>query len=370
MPLHSISAPPFFRPASPFPTRSQLNTPLETAPFLRSARLGYLLRTLPIEKHEEIRELCHWLLCCKNLWPESVLAPAPGAGATRYDERAKPFQLSCRYQSLRTDPECIRRAVHSIMGGTDRTLAKTIERWVGHSNGSDWLALQASRDPASLTDPSDAPGNWPRECLNLAMRTMRMDGADLSGADLDGMDLSNIDFRGANLFGCTLRATILQDCDMQHADLNYARMDGADLSGSKVEHTMFQYADMSDADLSGLTFSTDEDNLQGAILDGAILDDIGLDIGPYEVGADGAYALRKGLLPLPLDHLIREHLDVDFEPNDSDADGDYLAHHGDDYNSQEEIAEQSSQPNWQTTLCCSLLILPTLAMLAPISLLS
>jgi hypothetical protein len=253
------------------------------------------------------------------------------------------------------------------MGGTDPTLAETIERWVLHSNGSDWLALQASHHPASLIDPLGAPADWPRECLALALRTMKMDGADLSGADLSGMDLSIVDFRGANLFGCDLRNTIMQDCDMQHTDLNYTRIDGADLSGSKVEHAMFQYANLADADLSGLTFSTDEDNLKGAIFDGAILDDIGLDIGPYEVGADGAYALRKGLLPLPLDHLIREHLDVDFEPNDSDVDGDYLASHMDDYNEPAESLEQPRLPGWQTALCCSLLLLPTLAMLAPVS---
>jgi hypothetical protein len=366
MPLHSISTPPRL---SPFPTRSRLNAPLETAPFLRSARLEYLLRTVPVAKHGEIRELCHWLVCCKNLWPTQ--AATPGTALTPHAEHAKPFQLSRPSQSLRTDPDCIRRAVHSIMGGTDRTLAKTIESWVFHSNGSDWLALQASHHPASLIDPSDAPANWPGECLALAMRTMRMDGADLSGADLSNMDLSNIDFQGANLFGCNLGNATMQDCDLQHADLNYARMEGADLSGSKVDHTTLQYADLSDADLSGLTFSTDEDNLKGAIFDGAVLDDIGLDIGPYEIGSDGAYALRKGLLPLPLDHLIREHLEVDFEPYDSDVDGDYLASHRDDYmidnHLQTESIEQSCLPNWQTTLCCSLLVLPTLAMLAQIS---
>ncbi|RXZ33308.1 pentapeptide repeat-containing protein [Oxalobacteraceae bacterium CAVE-383] len=318
----------FFTVTSPYPANPSPTASAST-PNL-AADLDHALRRAPFYKRAELEELCHWLVCRKNLWPD--------AASEIYAGKTRPFSVYERHQSLLPDPDCINRTICKVLGNTDDDLVQDIDRYVDASGEGHWQALLEQRHPASGIDPSDAPFHWPKQCLAWAVNTMEMVAADLSHTDLSGMDLSGIDFYGAILFGCNMKNTVVRECDLTHADVSYADMEGADLAGSDVKNTLFRNANLAGANLSGLTFSTDENNLEDANFDGAYLNDIGLDIGPYTVGKDGAYALRKGLLPAPLDHMLRDNLRHPIyhflhplsQTHGDDSDSDYLTDFTDD----------------------------------------
>jgi hypothetical protein len=239
--------------------------------------LSRVLWNVPFEKHAELENLCHWLVCCKNLWPAAMHAHF----------NAEPFSLHAFDQTLRIDPHCVEKVVYGTLGTKAVDLLEDINRYVLASDDGHWRGLQIQDYLAASIDPADVPRNWPRECLEMAMRTMDMRGADLFLGNLTQLTLPNVDF--------------------SRADFRYACLDMADLRhtifcNAKVEHATFRATRLSGANVTGLTFSTGGGNLEEMILDGAILDDIGLDIGPH--------AIHKGLLPPPLDALVRENLNA------------------------------------------------------------
>jgi uncharacterized protein YjbI with pentapeptide repeats len=403
----------------------------ETTDSLRfPSRLDQLLTLAPAAKQDALRELSHWLVCCKYLWQGD--APAVDS------EPASPFNLTDRMQSLRADPDTIWRTIHTILNNeADGFPAQKILDYVAASSADDWQALRNQAYPASLIDPSAAPADWPKQCLAWALRTMKMDGADLQEADLRNEDLRAINlnrvdlhkadlsgcnmsdaefnhcnlsetvlnhadmtcsrfysnhfflanladanlsdttitlcnFHGADMQGCVLIRADVRACDMRYAILDHAHMQQADLRGTKLKYASLRHTSLSHANLTGADLSTTDGNLQGAIFSGAEIADFGLDIGPCDVAADGAYALRKGLLPRELDQLVRDNLRLHMAQYDSDPEGDYLASYTDSdsecdaidtqdiapANLPPEAAMASLMPDWKTALCSVLLLTP------------
>jgi uncharacterized protein YjbI with pentapeptide repeats len=392
-------------------------------------RLDQLLTCAPAAKRDALRELSHWLVCCKNLWQGDT----PAAGS----EAASPFNLTDRFQSLRADPDAIWRTIHTILNNeADGFPAQRILDCVAASDVDDWQALRNQSCPASLIDPSAAPADWPKQCLAWALRTMKMDDADLheadlSNTDLHGINLNRVDlhkadlsgcdmhdatfkhcnlseaalnhadmtcsrfysnhfflanladanlsdttitlcnFHAADMQGCILIRADVRACDMRYAILDHAHMQQADLRGTKLQYASLRHTNLSHANLTGADLCAADGNLSGAIFSGAEIADFGLDIGPFTIAADGAYALRKGL-PRELDHIVRDNLRLHMAQYDSDPEGDYLASYTDSDsecdaidsrdtapgNPPQEAARTSLIPNWKTTLCSVLLLTP------------
>ena len=388
--------------------------------------LDHLLTFAPAAKQDALRELCHWLICCKNLW--------------QGDAPASPFNLTDRHQSLRVDPDTIWRTIHTILNNeADGFPAQKILDYVAASGVDDWQALRNQSHPASLIDPSAAPADWPKECLAWALRTIKMDGADLqevdlSSTDLRGINLDRVDlhkadfsgcdisdatfkhcnlskaklnhadmtcsrfysnhfflanladanlsdttitlcnFHGADMQGCILIRAVVRACDMRYAILDYAHMQEADLRGTKLQYASVRHTNLSHANLTGADLCAAGGNLNGAIFSGAEIADFGLDIGPFTVAADGAYALRKGLLPRELEQIVRHNLQLHMAQYDSDPEGEYLDSYTDSDSECDAIdhrdiapanvapeaapARTSLIPDWKTALCSVLLLTP------------
>jgi uncharacterized protein YjbI with pentapeptide repeats len=414
------------------------NPPASLSPALEllnfADRLEKLLDLASPYKRDDLRDLSCWLVCCKNLWPDSEPAAAL--------ESTPPFRLNEPRQFLRVDPAAVERTLHTILSDqANEFLSGEILACVDASNDVDWQALRNPSYSASLIDPADAPCNWPKECLIWAIRSMDMEGADLRDADLRHANLPGVCFKQtdltdadlsystlceatfdrSNLTGAKLTATGLNHsmlvstlffkaelagvhlydatieqcnfqwadlregklmrasirfCDMRNAMLDHADMSWTYLPGTKLKDASLNHTNFSFSDLTGAVLTATDGNLNGANFRGAEIADFGLDIGPLDLASDGFFALRKGLLPRELDHIVRDNLLQVMAQDDSDEEGDYLASYTDDDSDSEtgscidsdsagasaEVVDASSLPsrwpNWQTTLCSLLLLSP------------
>jgi hypothetical protein len=261
-----------------------------------SAKLHHLLQSAPSEKQDELRELCHWLICCKNLWPEAEYGT---------HEQETPFNLTDDYQLLRADPDAVQYAVHGMLRFTaeeidilaqeihpyiapdslpqamqdifnrhdeeNTILALDILAYVETSGSDDWQTLRRQRHPASLIDPKSAPGEWPKEYLAWAVRTMNMEEANLEGADLSDTDLRGIrfdrvnlkyaDFSGSDISHavfehCDLAQTILNRTDMTYSDFFSTSFLEAKLDRAKFLKTQITLCNFQGADMRECTFSS------------------------------------------------------------------------------------------------------------------
>jgi uncharacterized protein YjbI with pentapeptide repeats len=319
-----------------------------------AANLDHALRRAPDGIRDQLQELCHWLVCCKNLWP----AAASGLPA----DTATPFSLHRQNQSLHADPDYVKRRIDALLGDSDAVLVQDIASYVTASDDSHWQALREQNHPAASIDPADYPRHWPRECIEWALRTMNMREAELWSANFEGMDLRFVSLRQADLY-----------C----ASFDGANLENADVSLAEVEGATFQDTNLKGANLTRLTFSTDRRNLKGAIVDEfTILDYIGFDDDAYRVSINKEKpVLRNGLLlPRDLDHMIRDNFDILFESDDSEPIDGYMSPFTDEdaphsratistrktvaYPESETSDEESGPPYWQAALCAYLMILP------------
>jgi hypothetical protein len=339
-----------------------------------ATNLDHALRRAPDGIRDQLQELCHWLVCCKNLWP--------AAASDLHADAAEPFSLHRPNQSLHADPNYVKRRIDALLGDSDDVLVQDIASYVTASDDSHWQALLEQNHPATSIDPADYPRHWPRECIAWVIRTMDMRDAELWSANFEEMDLRFVSLRKADLY-----RAIFKD----------ANMEGADLSEAIAEDATFLRTNLSGADLTGMMFGTDNHNLKDAIVDeSTILEHIGFEDNSYQiagvcrvcracqigaicqVGADKEriqIALRNDLLlPREMDHMVRDNLRLSFQQYDSETGSDYLSPFTDKDapHSRAKIStrqtraykhlpvpeEEAGTPRWKTALCIYLLMAP------------
>jgi uncharacterized protein YjbI with pentapeptide repeats len=396
-------------------------------------RLEHLLDLASPEQRDDLRNLSCWLVCCKNLWqdgePAAHLEPTPPfqLNATGQFLHADPAAVArtlnailddeghgflsreirhcveasddVDWQALRNpsyaasviDPadaprdwpeESLIWAIrtmdmegadlrdadlrHADLRGTYFKQADLTEADLSYST-----LCEATFDRCNLTDAKLTEADMHRGTLvSTLFFKAELANVRLSDATIEQCNFQWADLREGQLMRASIRSCDMRNAMLDHADMSWTYLRGTKLKGASLNHTNLSYAD-----LTGATLTASDGNLNGANFRGTVIADFGLDIGPLELAPDGLFALRKGLLPPDLDHIVRGNLEQAMVQDDSDVEGDYLAAYTDDSDSDTgscidsdsagtpaEVADGSSfathLPNWQTTLCSLLLLAP------------
>ena len=120
----------------------------------------------------------------------------------------------------------------------------------------------------------------PKEVLDLAQRTHKIERADLKALDLSNQTLDGTSFRqselgetnleGAKLRKCVFKGASLREANLARADLSETNLENADLAGARLCQAILTGANLTRANLEGA-------DLEGAKLTGARLTHAQLD---------------------------------------------------------------------------------------------
>ena len=127
------------------------------------------------------------------------------------------------------------------------------------------------------------------------LKSLDLNGSNLSGCDLLGLSATDCQFEGANIKGSALDSCELEDCKFDEADMSdvsfveskieFTSFVHTDLLGAEFASAIMQSVDFSDADLSNAKFRDCDFStvrLDGSCLDGTVFD--GCRVFDVEVG--------------------------------------------------------------------------------------
>jgi uncharacterized protein YjbI with pentapeptide repeats len=209
-------------------------------------------------QQEHLTGLAHWLLCCKNLWPETFITPVPDSVPDSVPDLV-PFSLNKTNQQFRPCVAALNRAVAKIIGASYEAdvLTEKLMACIAASDTSDWKSLQNEGYAGAHILAAAAAGEWPRTCLLMAMQTFNMDKADLRHANLRGVDLNNlqfcnVDFREADFRDADFNKVKFDDCNLRYTDFRKCELNVIEFSKCDLS-----YAEFGDALLNDVLFLED-----------------------------------------------------------------------------------------------------------------